>query len=161
MEVDLANIRLLDGGAFYLVAASGCSSTEIRKRAFNPIPLELAARTLASGAHDELARSLGIPSVRVVWMKHEGEPVGAIAVGARTKRRLSQDGLDYLQAIAAALAKRVAGLDRSIAARSAESIRLARRHEAPPWPSEHERVRHLRPRERNVLELYAAAATAA
>jgi DNA-binding CsgD family transcriptional regulator len=153
---DFVNLRLLsDEGDLHLVGASGCSSIEVRKRAFHPLELEAVQAMLESGGHDEVARSLGIPWIHVVWLRPNGGPLGTIAVGSRTKRRPTDESIEYLQQASMKLARRLYQTDRSEHRLETCSLRLARLHKPPPWPSDVDPVSLLRPRERNILELYA------
>ncbi|MDQ3865459.1 MAG: hypothetical protein M3304_01325, partial [Actinomycetota bacterium] len=105
LGVDFANIRVLGlDRRLHLVAASGCTTMEIRRRAFHPLPAAVVRETLATGGHDDVARSLGIPWIRVVWVEGE-ETLGSIAVGARSKRRPDPSGLRVLVYVADQLAE--------------------------------------------------------
>ena len=155
LSVDFANIRVLGTDRnLHLVGASGCSSVEIRKRAFQPIAVARARESLASGAHSNVGRSLGIDWLEVAWMCAGGEDVGTIAVGSRTKRRPGETELALLRAIATALGERLQDADRRAATLRACSVRLARTWTPYEWPGDGP-VDRLRPRERAVLELYA------
>ena len=155
LSVDFVNIRLLGSDRnLHLVAASGCSSVEVRKRAFQPIALARAKEAVASGGHSKVARSLGIEWLDVAWMRADGEDVGAIAVGSRTKRRPGETELALLRAVATALAERVQHVDTQAATLRAASVRLARTWTPYEWRGDGPADR-LRPRERAILELYA------
>ncbi len=154
--VDFANIRLLGvDGRLYLVAASGCLSTEVRKRALQPLDLDGVRRMVACGAHDALARSLGILRSYVFWIGLESEPLGAIALGCRTERRPGAKELALADETAQRLAERLSSFDGWRSRLGAYALALARRFEPVEWPSEVPAVSTLRPRERSILELYA------
>jgi DNA-binding CsgD family transcriptional regulator len=155
LSLDFVNIRLTgDDGNLHLVAASGCSAAEARKRAFQPLPIARVRESVESGRHDRMAMSLGIQSIEVAWMRSAGEDVGAMAAGARTKRRPSESQLRLLRATAETLAERLRRADRRAATLRACSVRLARRWTPYDLPAEGV-VERLRPRERTILELYA------
>jgi DNA-binding CsgD family transcriptional regulator len=155
LSVDFINIRLLGSDRnLHLVAASGCSSVEVRKRAFQPMAVASAREAVASGGHAKVARSLGIEWLDVAWMRTDGEDVGTIAVGSRTKRRPDESELALLRAVATALAERVRHVDTQAATLRAASVRLARTWTPYEWPGDGASGR-LRPRERAILELYA------
>ena len=153
--VDFANMRVVRSDrSLPFVGASGCSSTEIRKRAFQPIAVARARDAVASGGHTRVARSLGIEWLEIAWMRAGGEDVGTIAVGSRTKRRPGETELALLRAVATALGERVRDTDRRAATLRACSVRLARSWTPYEWPADGP-VDRLRPRERAILELYA------
>jgi DNA-binding CsgD family transcriptional regulator len=155
LSLDFVNIRLGgDDGNLHLVAASGCSATEVRKRAFQPLAIARVRESLESGRHERVAMSLGIQWIDVTWLRSEGDDVGAIAAGARTKRRPSETQLRLLRATAETLAERLGGADRRAVTLRACSVRLARSWAPYDVPAEGVAER-LRPRERAILELYA------
>jgi DNA-binding CsgD family transcriptional regulator len=155
LNVDFVNIRVVGSDRnLHLTAASGCSSTEIRRRAFEPIAVARAREALDSGAHSKVGRSLGIEWLDVAWMRAGGEDVGTIAVGSRTKRRPGEAELALLRAVATALGERMRDTDRRGATLRACSVRLARTWTPYEWPADGP-VDRLRPRERAILELYA------
>ena len=155
LSVDFANIRVLGSDRnLHLVAASGCSSIEIRRRAFQPIPVARAREALASGGHSKVGKSLGIDWLEVVWMRTGGEDVGTIAVGSRTKRRPGETELALLRAVGTALGERLSHIDTRAASLRACSVRLARSWTPYEWHGDG-MLDRLRPRERAVLELYA------
>jgi len=154
---DFDNIRVQSTtNLLHLVGASGCSVIEIRKRAFTPLEVGSVERMIESGGHDELARSLGIPWMYVAWMVKDGQSLGTIATGCRSKRRPTEEGLDYVEDVAIRIADYIVSADRSDDTLAACSMRLAQLY-APPvvWPSDVEPIASLRPRERSILELYA------
>lgn len=153
--VDLANIRLVDGeDALHLVAASGCAPTEIRKRAFTPLARRTIENLLANGGQDEIADSLGVRWMEVVWIRSREDVFGTILVGCRTKRRPTGAGIRLLHSAAEELAGRLEAVEHTAAELSACSMKLARRSAAKSSASEG-RAARLRPREREILEVYA------
>jgi DNA-binding CsgD family transcriptional regulator len=162
LHADFVNLRLADSqGLLHLVAASGCSAMEIRKRAFEPLEVEAVRRLIESGGHDALARSLGIPWIHVTWLEPNGETVGSIAFGCRTRRRPTQGDMQFLATMATRLGQQVGLIHPADETLRECSRALARIFEPPPWPSDDEPVAKLRPRERNILELYADGLTTA
>jgi len=89
-------------------------------------------------------------------MVKDDQSLGTIATGCRTKRRPTEEGLDYVEGVAVRIAEYVENADRTDSTLEAYSRRLAQ-HQAPPvaWPSDEEPIASLRPRERSILELYA------
>ncbi len=157
VSVDLATIRVADeGGKLHLVAASGCPTSEVRTRAFEPLQLELARMLVASGALARHAAAVGIQWVDVRWIGGPDPPIGTILVGTRTERRPTMTDLDVLSQVAVRLADKLAHADRSASRLRACSVELARAAEphgavaAVNGP-----VAVLRPREREILDLYA------
>lgn len=154
LGVDFANIRALGlDRRLHLVGASGCTSMEIRRRAFHPLPVAAVREMLASSGHDEVARSLGIEWIRVAWVEGD-EPLGTIAIGARSKRRPDASGVRLFALVADRLAEPFSQIDRRGAHLRACSIRLARAASPPDWSADGP-IANLRPRERQILELYA------
>ena len=155
LSVDFVNVRLVgDDGLLHLVAASGCTASEIRNRAFQPLNLDRVREMLDSGGHDAVARSLGIQAVYVAWMTLEGDAIGTIAIGSRTIRRPSETDLRFLDEVAEKLALKLANVERTAATLRDCSLRLARAWQPTEWPT-NDLVGELRPRERAILELYA------
>ena len=153
--VDFANVRLLDtDGMLHLVAASGCTSMEIRKRAFDPLKVRDVQEMLVSGGHGAVARSLGIEYVEVAWIRSAHRLRGSLALGSRTKRRPTDGGIALLNRTASELAARVPDVELTSAELVACSLALVRRFTPEPWPADGPATR-LRPRERAILELYA------
>jgi DNA-binding CsgD family transcriptional regulator len=155
LSLDFVNIRLAgDDGNLHLVAASGCSASEVRKRAFQPLPIARVRESVESGRHERTAMSLGIHWIEVAWMRWADDDVGAIAAGARTKRRPSETELRVLHTTVETLAERLSAADRRAATLRTCSVRLARSWTPYDLPAEGP-IERLRPRERAILELYA------
>ena len=154
-SVDFVNIRITGSDhRLHLVAASGCTAAEIRKRAFQPLGIAHVREMVADGGHEALARSCAIRWISVFWIGPSGNEVGTFAVGARTRRRPGQDEVDLLDDVARRLEPRLAETDRRAASLRSCSVRLARRWAPVDWPAEGP-VARLRPREQTILELYA------
>ena len=153
--VEFANVRILgDDRKLHLVAASGCTTMEIRRRAFQPLAVAVVREMVANGSHDALAESLGVTWVRVIWIEHAGEMLGTLAAGTRSKRRPREDGVAVLHEAADRLAEPLGRTNRRGARLRACSLELTRAWAPPEWFVEGP-VARLRPRERTILELYA------
>ena len=153
--VDFVNVRILGlDRKLHLIAASGCTTTEIRRRAFQPLAVAVVREMVAHGGHDVLAESLGIRWTRVVWVERDGETLGTLAAGTRSKRTPDEESGRLFRAVADRLAEPFSRVDRRGAPLRACSIGLARAWVPPDWPAEGP-VENLRPRERTILELYA------
>lgn len=153
--VDFANVRVLGGDRrLHLVAASGCTTMEIRRRAFQPLAVAVVREMVADGRHDGVAESLGVRWIKVAWIPGDGEPLGTLAAGTRSKRVPDDAGVRILEDVARRLAEPFARADRRAAPLRACSLRLARMSTPPDWYAEGS-VSQLRPRERTILELYA------
>lgn len=155
LGVEFANLRLLSPDReLHLVSACGCTLMEIRKRAHDPLALVRVRERVDSGEHAKLGLSLGIQWMKVVWLRGDGDLVGSLAVGCRTRRRPSDEQLVRLAEITGRLGERVVHVERGPAALRAASVRLAREWTVPEWASDG-RASELRPREQTILELYA------
>ena len=154
MSVDLASIRLADDqGKLHLVAASGCPSADVRSRALNPLDTRAVQRAAAAGALHDRASALGIRWLHLDWIGSSEHPIGTILLGARTEREAGRLELDLLRSIGRRLAGRLVGVERTAGRLHACALQLARSEDlAVPGVDE---VARLRPREREVLELYA------
>ena len=154
-SVDFANVRLLGSDRkLYLVAAAGCTTLEIRKRAFQPLAVARVRDMVDSGDHAAIGLSLGVRWMHVEWLGARGEETGTIAVGCRTKRRPTESDIALLGGAAEELGARLAGGDRRAAALRGYSLRLARASSPVAWSGDGA-VEDLRPREQTILELYA------
>ena len=155
VPVDFVNIRLVGSDhLLHLVAASGCTTADVRKRALRPLPVARVREMLASGAHDRLARSLGVEWIDAAWMAAGSEEVGALAAGTRTKRRPTDAQKAVLRETVDELARRLHDVDRSAKRLRRASLRLAQRSTPSEWSAPGPSAK-LRPRERTILELYA------
>jgi len=155
LSVDFVNIRVLGlDRRLHLVAASGCTTIEIRRRAFGPLPVAAVREMVTNGGHDQVGLSLGMQWIRVLWVEHDEATLGTIAVGARSKRRPDNRGVLLLDEVVDRLGEPFSRLDRRAARLRARSVRLARAATPPDWPANGP-LTNLRARERQILELYA------
>lgn len=155
ISADFANVRLLGpDGRLYLVAASGCTPGEVRKRVFEPLEVDQARAMLTSGAHEKVASTLGIRWAEVVWAEAGGETIAAIGVGSRTKRTPGPAELAVLQRVCDHLAAKLKPVDRTRREIRRHALALAKRYGPEPFPPGG-RIADLRPRERVILELFA------
>jgi DNA-binding CsgD family transcriptional regulator len=154
LSCDLVNIRVAaDDRRLHCLAASGCTPTEIRARAFQPLDVARVREMVDSGSHGSIARSLGMRWCRVYWLVHETEAVATILIASRTLRRPGEGDLAFFDGVLPRIAAGIAAADRSQAAVSKAAVRLAR--DVLPEPSAPGPVEKLRPRERAILELLA------
>ncbi|MGH3113556.1 MAG: response regulator transcription factor, partial [Gaiellaceae bacterium] len=102
-----------------------------------------------------LARRVGLVWLYGRWLADEGDPLGLLLVGSRTRRRPDDDDLGQIATAAARLGERLALVDCSAAALRAASLSLVRRLVIETTPSLNGRLAALRPREQTILELYA------
>jgi DNA-binding CsgD family transcriptional regulator len=155
LSVDFVNIRLLGTDRnLHLVAACGCTSIELRKRAFSPLAVATVREMLASGDHDRLGYSLGIQWMDVAWIRPNGEEVGTLVCGARTNRRPDASQIRSFHELATTLGERLRDADLRARTLRACSVKLARSWTPYESPIDGP-VARLRPREQTVLELYA------
>jgi DNA-binding CsgD family transcriptional regulator len=154
-SLEFVNVRLLGSDRkLHLVAAAGCTTLEIRKRAFQPLAVARVRDTVDSGEQAAVGLSLGARWMHVEWLRARGEDAGTIAVGCRTKRRPTESDLAMLAGAAEELGTRLAGVDRRAATLRGYSLRLARTASPVAWAGDGA-VEDLRPREQTILELYA------
>jgi DNA-binding CsgD family transcriptional regulator len=152
--VDAAALRLLDAdGELHLVAATGLRPAEIRRLTFEPVTIR---RLEAIGDSDRQpqAGSLGLRWVEIGWLEVAAERIGALTVGARRDRRLSEDDLALFDVAAAQLSDRLEGIERSPAFLRSRSLELAR-SSAEEDVAGLAGVDDIRPRELAILRLYA------
>lgn len=155
LSCDVVNIRVAgDDRRLYCLAASGCTPSEIRARAFQPLEVARVREMVESGVHGSIARSLGMRWCRVDWLVHETEAVATILIASRTLRRPGEDELAFFDSILPRIAGGITAADRSHAAVSKAAVRLARDVLPEPWSAPGP-VEKLRPRERAILELLA------
>ena len=155
LSADFVNIRLLGSDHnLYLVAASGCSTIEIRKRAFQPLAVSRVREMIDAGDQAAVGESLGIRWMHVEWLVDDGAELGTVALGSRTRRRPTDEELVLFRRICTELGLRLATSDRRVEPLRRSCIALARSSTPIDWPSDGV-VAHLRPREQTILELYA------
>ncbi|MGH3004427.1 MAG: response regulator transcription factor [Gaiellaceae bacterium] len=157
VSVEAVTIRLRDTETerLHLLAAAGMPSRDVRRLSLEPLTIAHARTLLAVGAEHSLARKVGLVWLHGRWLADEGDPLGLVLVGSRTRRRADDDDLALIAATAALLAERLAHVDRSPAALHAASLSLVRRLVLETPPSLDGRLAALRPREQTILELYA------
>jgi DNA-binding CsgD family transcriptional regulator len=151
--VDAAALRLLDADAkLHLIAATGLRPGEIRRLALEPITIR-RLETISEGGEHPLVASLGLRWVEIRWLRVRDERIGAVTVGARRDRRLSEDDLALLDVAAAQLGNALERIERSPGFLRNRSLEMARSSteddDAGPG------VDDLRPRELAILRLYA------
>ncbi len=153
--VEFVNVRVLGlDRMLHLVGAAGCTTMEIRRRAFEPLAVAVVRETVSDGRHDALAESLGVRWLCVAWVEHGGETLGTLAAGTRTKRRPDEAGVRLFHDVVDRLAEPFSRIDRRPGPLRACSLRLARAWTPPEWFVDGPAAK-LRPRERTILELYA------
>jgi DNA-binding CsgD family transcriptional regulator len=152
--VDAAALRLLDtDNKLHLIAATGLRPTEIRRLALEPITIRSLETRSRDGRHP-LIGLLSLRWVEIRWLKVRDEQIGAVTVGARRDRRLSEDDLAMLDVATAQLGDKLEGIGRTPGFLRSRSLELARAsaeedHAIPAG------INDLRPRERTILGLYA------
>ena len=155
LSVDFVNVRLLGSDRkLHLVAAVGCTSVEIRKRAFQPLAVARVRDMIDAGDQAAVGLSLAIEWMRAEWLRAGDGELGTFAVGCRTKRRPDESDRAMLAAAMDELGARLADVDRRAPTLRGYSLRLARAWSPVAWPGEGG-VENLRPREQTILELYA------
>jgi DNA-binding CsgD family transcriptional regulator len=152
--IDAAALRLLDADAkLHLIAATGLRPTEIRHLAFEPITASRLETISEDGRHP-LGGSLGLRWVEMRWLGVRGERIGALTVGARRDRRLSDDDLALFDAAAAQLGAGLEWIERSPGFLRSRSLELAR-STVEEDKAGIAGADDLRPRELAILRLYA------
>jgi DNA-binding NarL/FixJ family response regulator len=152
--VDAVALRLLDTGAgLHLIAATGLRASEIRRLALEPTTIRRLEQ-ISEGATHPLVRSLGLRWVEIRWLKAGEERIGALTVGARSDRRLSEDDLVLLEAAAQQLGNALELTDRSPVFLRNRSLEMARSSTEIDDIGK-DGLAELRPRELAILRLYA------
>jgi DNA-binding CsgD family transcriptional regulator len=152
LQVDVAALRLLGTDArLHLVAASGLRPAETRRLALEPITVRRLETMIERNRHP-LIGALGLHWVEVRWLEARNDRIGALTIGARSKRRLPDADLELLDAAAAHLGDALGMVERSprfLRNRSLEIALLStKQDEAEQQPG------NLRPRELGILRLY-------
>jgi DNA-binding CsgD family transcriptional regulator len=151
--VDAAALRLLDeDDKLHLIAASGLRPAEIRRLAFEPITVR-RLETISEGGRHPLVGPLGLRWVEIRWFRVQDERIGALTVGARRDRRLSEDDLALLEVAAAQLGNALERIERSAGFLRSRSLEVAR-SSAGEDEAGIAGVDGLRPRELAILRLY-------
>ena len=158
LGVEIADIRLLasDGDReLHLVAAVGSSPRETVQRAIQTHPISVFRGLFALGREHSLARSLGLQWVAGRWLYDESEPIGVVATATRTERRPTKDQEELLTGVGAELGRGLSAVDRSTEALKKLSglLAYAAAEEGATMPNQ--ALDALRPRERDILVLYA------
>jgi DNA-binding CsgD family transcriptional regulator len=151
--VDASALRLLDADAnLHLIAATGLRPAEPRRLAFEPLTVR-RLEAISEGGRHPLVGSLGLRWVEIRWLRAGDERIGALTVGARRDRRLSDDDLALLDVAAAELGAGLERVERSSGFLRKRSLELAR--SAVEEEAGMAGVDVLRPRELTILRLYA------
>jgi len=153
LQADVATIRLLGADVkLHLVAASGLRPAETRRLALDPITIRRLETVLEAGRH-HLPRSLGLHWVEVRWLEAQGNRIGILTIGARSKRRPPENVLTLLDAAAAQLGNALEKIERSPQFLRSRSLEVARVN-ADVGEAAQTRSADLRPRELAILRLY-------
>ncbi|MGH3029982.1 MAG: response regulator transcription factor [Gaiellaceae bacterium] len=157
VSVEAVTIRLREAETerLHLLAAAGMPSRDVRRLSLERLTIPQARTLLAVGAEHSLARAVGLVWLHGRWLADEGDPLGLLLVGSRTRRRPDDDDLAQIAATAERVAERLTRVERSPAALRAASLSLVRRLVLETTPSLNGRLAELRPREQTILELYA------
>jgi DNA-binding CsgD family transcriptional regulator len=156
-SAELVTIRLRENDGerlFHVVAMEGASPRERRSRALNPLSLAAVRSIAALGPDHTLSQALGLRVLHAEWIRSEDEPVGVIFLASRTDRRPSEVGRRLLSEVCSTLGERLNGVERTNAALTEASRRIARDAALVPEASAAE-LDTLRPRERIIVALYA------
>jgi DNA-binding CsgD family transcriptional regulator len=152
--LDAAAVRLLDSDAkLHLIAATGLRPAEIRRLAVEPITIR-RLETISEGARHPLVGPLGLRWVEIRWLTVRDQRIGALTVGARRDRRLSEDDLALLDVAAEQLGAALERIERSPGFLRNRSLELAR-SSATEDGAGRAGADDLRPRELAILRLYA------
>jgi DNA-binding CsgD family transcriptional regulator len=153
-QVDMAALRLLDADAkLHLVAASGLRPAERRRLALEPItPRRL--ETMIEGSRHPLVGLRGLHWVEIRWLKTRDDRIGTLTIGARRERRLPDDDLALLDAVAAQLGNALETIERSSRFLRSRSLELGRVSTEEDQAAAETRAKALRPRELAILRLY-------
>jgi RNA polymerase sigma factor (sigma-70 family) len=152
--VDAVALRLLDTDArLHLIAATGLRPSEIRRLALEPTTIRRLER-IREGAMHPLVRSVGLRWVEIRWLSAPDERLGALTVGARSDRRLSEDDLALLDVAARQLGTALEMTDRSPVFLRNRSLEMARSSTEIDDIGK-DGLAELRPRELAILRLYA------
>ena len=153
LQADLATIRLLGAdGKLHLVAASGLRPVEARRLALNPITVRRLEEMIESAPLTALGW-LGLHRVDVRWLEADGERIGILTIGARSKRRPPEDALTLLDAASVQLGHALENTERSTQYLRNRSLEVARVN-ADVGEAAQARRADLRPRELAILRLY-------
>ena len=152
--VDAVALRLLDtDDKLHLIAATGLRFSEIRRLALEPTTFR-RLELISEGELHPLVRSLGLRWVEIRWLRVRDERIGALTVGARSDRRLSEDDLELLEVAAAQLGSALETTDRRPDFLRNRSLEMARSSTEIDEIGK-DGLAELRPRELAILRLYA------
>lgn len=152
--VDAVALRLLDVDAnLHLIAATGLRPSEVRRLALRPTTIR-RLELISQGEQHPLVRSLGLRWVEIRWLSVGDERIGALTVGARSDRRLSEDDLALLEVAAEQLGNALELTDRSPGFLRNRSLEMARSSTEIDEIAK-DGIADLRPRELAILRLYA------
>ena len=154
LPVDAVALRLLDADAkLHLIAATGLRPSEIRRLALEPTTIR-RLELISAGELHPLVRSLGLRWVEIRWLEVGDERIGALTVGARSDRRLSEDDAALLEVAGKQLGAALQMTDRSPGFLRNRSLEMARASTAIDEIGK-DGIAELRPRELAILRLYA------
>jgi DNA-binding NarL/FixJ family response regulator len=108
---------------------------------------------MIEGDRHPLVGPLGLHWVAVRWLRARDDRIGALTIGARSKRRLSEPDFALLDAAAAQLSNALGTVERSSRSLRNRSLEIARLS-AEEADAEQARANGLRPRELAILRLY-------
>lgn len=152
--VDAVALRLLDADdKLHLIAATGLRPSEIRRLALEPTTIR-RLELISEGALHPLVRSLGLRWVEIRWLRARDERIGALTVGGRSDRRLSEDDVALLDVAAEQLGDALETTDRSPRFLRNRSLEMARSSTEIDEIGK-DGLADLRPRELAILRLYA------
>jgi DNA-binding CsgD family transcriptional regulator len=155
VEAVTIRIREAESERLHLLAAEGVPSRDVRRLGLERLTIPQARTLLAVGAEHSLARAVGLVWLHGRWLADEGDPLGFLLVGSRTRRLPDDEDLELIEATAGRLAERLTQVERSPAALRAASLSLVRRLVLETAPRLNGPLAELRPREQTILELYA------
>jgi DNA-binding CsgD family transcriptional regulator len=154
LPADVATLRLLDAdGKLHLVAASGLRPAETRRLALDPITVRWLETMIEPGGRHPHLETLGLQWLEVRWLEARGERIGILKIGARSKRRLTENDLTLLDATSVQLGNALETIDRSPQFLRSRSLEVSRLN-ADVGEAAQSRSTDLRPRELTILRLY-------
>jgi DNA-binding CsgD family transcriptional regulator len=155
--VETVAIRIRDTdaeGDLHLVATEGTPATDRRNPLFYVQSMAQARALFVLRSRHSLARALGFTWLQGHWIKHRGEPLGAITVGSRTERRPSPQQLSVVEEVAERLGPPIQAADRRKSSLEAIARSVSRSSLSAPVEAPARVTKLLRPRELTVLALY-------
>jgi DNA-binding CsgD family transcriptional regulator len=156
VEAVAIRLRATEGERnFHLVAADGWSPKEVAHGAFEPYTLAVLRSMMALGAAHSHARALGFRWVGGRWLMYGEQPIGAANAGSRTDRTPTEEQTALFTEVAESLGPALESVDRSTKTLSVFGAMLAKDALAMPGDQPSPALKHLRPRERTILALYA------